>query len=268
VFRAMLIAAVAVLPIFGLSAQDYVSDTLLRQGLSELRNGRYEYAAAVFRTVLRDESLSPFHGDALYWLAKTDTASENYAEAADAADRFLVFYPADSRRDEILYLRGRILHLEGESEKAVIALGDFIDENGESEFVPSAYYWIGESLIALGRLEEADAVLEQLLSAYPTSVKREAARFRRSEIALLYRERELLDLLKWSHEEYLQDAEEFYRRENEYRDAIASYREQLGDGTREDLLRLYRDRILDAKEQVIRLRRSYIDDLLEMTNAR
>ena len=122
--------------------------------------------------------------------------------------------------------------------------------------------------MTLGRLEEADAVFSELLESFPAGIKREAARYRRSEISLLYRERELLDLLKWSHEEYLQDAEDFYRRESEYADAVAEYRNKLGGDTQFEMQRLYTNRLLDSKKKLLTLQEYYVDELLRLSDAR
>ena len=265
--RIIRITILLLLPLTGLPSVE-IDDALLVRGLEFLRNGNYAAAAGDFEGVLADESLLPFHSDALYWLVKTDIALEDYDGAAEGADRFLIFYPGDEREGEILYQRARLLFLDGEPEKAIVALNSFIESHPRSPFVSAALYWVGESLIVLGRLEEADAVFGELLDNHPTSVKREATRYRKSEIALLFREKELLDLLKWSHEEYLRDAEDFYRRETEYRDAISSYRDRMGDGTEAERAAAYRSRLLDAKERLLNLQKYYADQLLELSHAR
>ncbi len=256
------------LPLTCVSAQVIVDDALLRRGLESLRRGQYVSAAGDFENVLSNESLLPFHSDALYWLVKADIALKDYGKAAEEADRFLIFYAGDEREGEILYQRARLLHLEGEPDKAIAALNGFMASHPESPFFSSALYWIGESLIELGRLEEADAIFSELLENHPTSVKREAAEYRKSEIALLFREKELLDLLKWSHEEYLRDAEDFYRRESEYRDALLSYKQRMGDGTQEEIAAAYKSRLLDAKERLLAVQKYYIDRLMELSDVR
>ena len=230
-YRLVSISILFLLSLQPLPAQDFNSDDSLIQGLAELKGGRTENAASTFRAVLADESMKPFHPDALYWLVKTDIALKQYDEASRAADSYLTEFKYHGYFEEMQYQRARLLYLEDEPDQAIIALGNFISEYPDSVFVSSAYYWIGESLMTLGRLEEADVVFSELLETFPASIKREAARYRRSEISLLYRERELLELLKWSHEEYLQDAEDFYRRESEYADAIEEYRNKLGGDT-------------------------------------
>jgi outer membrane protein assembly factor BamD (BamD/ComL family) len=240
-------------------AQNIVTDEIIRQGLDELRSGRTENASEIFRNTLARPEMAPFHPDALYWLVKTDIMLERHEEASAAADRYIIEYPYHNYYEEILYQRGRLLYLENEPDKAIVALGEFITEHPDSTFVSSAYYWAGEALLALGRLDEAAAVFVELLNLYPASVKREAARFRQNEISLMYRERELLDLLKWSHEEYLRDAEDFYRRESEllkvYKDISLSGQQEMNKG-----------RLLEIKGRLLGLQEFYLNELLRLSD--
>ncbi len=268
VYRLVRISILFLLSLQLLSAQDLITDEVLIKGLAELKGGNIENAASTFRAVLADASMKPFHPDALYWLVKTDIALRQYDEASRAADSYLTEFRSHEYFEEIQYQRARLLYLEDEPDQAIIALGNFISEYTDSVFISSAYYWIGESLVTLGRLEEADAVFSELLESFPAGIKREAARYRRSEISLLYRERELLDLLKWSHEEYLQDAEDFYRRESEYADAVAEYRNKLGGDTQFEMQRLYTNRLLDSKKKLLTLQEYYVDELLRLSDAR
>jgi tetratricopeptide (TPR) repeat protein len=94
--------------------------------------------------------------------------------------------------------------------------------------VPNAYFWIGESLYSLGRLEEAERVFAKVLRDYPQSYKVEAASYRLSLVEFKKREEELLRLLKWSHEEFLRAVEEYQRREKTYEQALAAYQQRTG----------------------------------------
>ncbi len=248
-----------ILSVTVLSAQETAGDNALNQGLDDMRNGRIEAAASVFRDIIGDSSLKSYFPRALYWLIKADIALENYSEASRAVDAFFSNFQKHPYIEEITYHRGRLLFLENDPDSAIAALSNFAEVYPDSAFRPSAIYWIGESLMALGRLEEADAVFSQLLSQYPSSIKREAARYRRSEISLLYRERELLDLLKWSHEEYLQDSEDFYRREAAYTELIAGYRSSQTDNNLTKQLLLEKAQLLDIKS-------FYINEMMRLYN--
>jgi len=251
-----------------ISAQDMSGDILLSHGLSDMRNGDIETAAENFRTIITDGSMQPFYPDALYWLIKADIVLMNYDEAARAADGFLSAFKKHKYTEEITYQRSRLLFLEDNPDAAISSLGSFMQDYPDSVFVSSALYWSGESLMNLGRLEEADAVFSKLLNKYPASVKREAARYRRSEISLLYRERELLDLIKWSHEEYLRDSEDFYRREADYTKRIDAYKSRLAEVDQTGLNLLKMKRLLAEKERLLEFKSYYLDELLRLYNDR
>ena len=84
----------------------------------------------------------------------------------------------------------------------------------------------------LGRLEEAERAFTAVTQNYPSSVKVEAATYRIALIGLEYRQRELLKLLTWSHEESLRSVEDFRRREKAYESSIALYQKQISDSKR------------------------------------
>lgn len=114
--------------------------------------------------------------------------------------------------------------------------------------------------MSLGRLEEADAVFTDLLRKYPASAKREAARYRQSELSQLYRERELLNILKWSHEEYLRDTEEFYRRETE----LLELRRSFSKSEQQEMLT---GRLLEIKSELLDLQSYYLNELTGLSDA-
>jgi TolA-binding protein len=107
----------------------------------------------------------------------------------------------------------------------------FLTEYPDSEFVGSAYFWLGECLYSLGQLDEAARVFNKLIVEHPKSVKLEASRYRLSLVEFKKRENELLKLLKWSHEEALKSVEEFRRREKAYEQAIDVYQRKLSSPT-------------------------------------
>ena len=232
----------------------------LSSGIDALQGGDYETASGVFRSILTDP-LSSDHSEALYWLIKTDIVLERYDTVSAWVNQFLSDHSSSEHLSEVLYHRARLMHLQGEPDNAIIALGGFIDEYPDSPLVSSAHYWIGEALTSLGRLDEAHAVFSGLIERFPSSSKREAARYRMNEISLLYREKELLELLRWSHEEHLRDVEDFHRRENEYRDALAVHQEDFSE---EGRTRLDTQRLLNAKARLLDLRSAYLDELLEL----
>lgn len=258
--RAFLVSALIAVTC-ALAAQEVVSDAAYRKGLATMKDGDYAEAASIFRSVAEDPAMVPFHGDALIWLTKAELALGREDEASLAVDRFMANWQSHPSYPEAVYLKGRLLFLDGEGEKAIILLKGFQDSWPRHPLAPAALYWTGESLLSIGYLAEADAAFAELLDRFPGSVKREAARYRRAEIELKYRERELLELLKWSHEEYLKNSEEFYRKEREYEAALAAFQERLTSKGGVERTLLDRSRLLNVKARILALKTWYVEEL-------
>jgi tetratricopeptide (TPR) repeat protein len=189
--------------------------------------GLYDESLRLFRNIILNSNFSEHHGESYFWIAKSYMALGQYENASENLEFFLSEYPKNIYYEEGLYQRGRLQFLQGEYETSIRILEDFIDDYPNSFFVANAYFWIGESLYALGHFDKALEIFEIVVSNYPTSFKIEAARYRVSLIELKERERELLKLLKWSHEEYLRALEQFDRKEREYEQAIVVYQRKI-----------------------------------------
>jgi tetratricopeptide (TPR) repeat protein len=133
-----------------------------------------------------------------------------------------------------MYQKGRLLIHRGNHQKAIKLLYSFTDTYQEHPYRGNAFFWIGEALYSLGHFEEARRLFTTVVQDYPRSYKVEAARYRLSLIDFKKRERELLKLLRISHEEYLKALEQFRRQEKEYEHAISSYQRRLAAAVSED----------------------------------
>lgn len=189
--------------------------------------GLYDESLRLFRNIILNSEFSDYHGESYFWIAKSYMALNQYENASENLEFFLSEYPENDYFQEGLYQRGRLYFLQGEYETSIRILEDFVEKYPNSFFVANSYFWIGESLYALGHFDKALELFEIVVSNYPTSFKIEAARYRISLIELKERERELLKLLKWSHEEYLRALEQFDRKEREYEQAIVVYQRKL-----------------------------------------
>ena len=200
----------------------------LREGLLQFKQERYQDAIRTFRTLIfsaQEEQKNT--GDAYYWISRAYLAIGNYEEAARNLEYFLANFPSHPYGSDALYQKGRLLYLQGDPENGIQVLERFLSEYPYSEYAGSAYFWLGECLFSLGQLEEAARVFNLVILEYPKSVKVEASRYRLSLIEFKKRENELLELLRWSHEEALKSVEEFRRREKAYEQAIAAYQRRL-----------------------------------------
>jgi len=204
----------------------------LLAGVELFGQERYQDALDVFGKVLADPRARSERPEAAYWSVLSYLAIGDQTAAAASIDAFVSAYPTSPRLPDLLYQRGRILYSRGSFEEAIKVFAAFSEAAPDSDLFPSALYWSGECLYALGRLEEAERAFAAVVQKYPQSVKVEAASYRRSLIGLEYRQRELLKLLTWSHEESLRSVEEFRRREKAYEASISLYQKQLSDTKR------------------------------------
>ncbi|MAG14179.1 MAG: hypothetical protein CMN78_06245 [Spirochaetales bacterium] len=204
-------------------------ETLRQQGISIFGSGRYDEALRVFREIILDSGLREHHSDAYFWIAKSYIALGQFENASKNLEFFVGEFPDNENYPESLYQRGRLSFLTGEYEASIRALKLFIESYPQSPFVANSYFWVGESLYALGQFDSALEIFSIVAKQYSTSYKVEAARYRISVIELKERERELLKLLKWSHEEYLKALEEFDRKERGYEQALVTYQRTIRD---------------------------------------
>ncbi len=221
----------------------------LEPGVNHFADGRFNDSLYFFRSVISDPKLSDLHGDAYFWLSKTHLALNNVQDAEKNLEYFLMNYVESPNYAEGLYQKGRLLFLQNEYESAIQVLYNFIDQFPDNSFVGNSFFWIGESLYAMGHLDKATKVYQKIVRDYPKSYKIDAAKYRISLIELKYREQELMKFLKWSHEESLKTLEEFQIREKTYEQAIAAYQKKLSEYAEAGTERKIEDLTLDLREK-------------------
>jgi outer membrane protein assembly factor BamD (BamD/ComL family) len=204
----------------------------LNKGIDLFGQDRYSEALDLFGKVMSDPKAKAERPEAAYWAVLAYLATGDQSTAGASIDAFVSAYPTSPRVPDLLYQRGRILYTKGDYEAAIKAFAAFAQAAPASDLLPSALYWSGECLYSLGRLEDAERAFTSVVQNYPASVKVEACNYRISLIGLEYRQRELLKLLTWSHEESLRSVEDFRRREKAYEASIALYQKQMADSKR------------------------------------
>ncbi|MDR1625898.1 MAG: tetratricopeptide repeat protein [Spirochaetia bacterium] len=285
----------AVLP-GGVFAQESPRSKLHR-GIELYKKSDFRNAAGAFRALTEDQ-VSTERGNAYFWLAKSLSALGSYGEAANYLEHFVTNFSKSPYYPEAFYERGRILYGQKEYDSAISAFQAFISRYPDSGYVANAYFWMGESLFALGNLASAEKMYGTVVAQYPTSARVEAARYRGALIGLKYREEELLKLLKWSHEEYLKSVEARADLEKVYTETVSSYQRQIAALNTDDLhgqvLNLSEEnrvlraeleaqkattfvttsatltdpefearmQILSAREQALKLKEDYLDQLI------
>jgi TolA-binding protein len=223
-------------------------------GKREFGSGNYQQALLTFRDIVLNPAWDEVHGEAYYWIGRSYMALDRAGKALENLDYFLRNYQRHPLRAEGLYHKARLLIHRGEHQEAIKLLYTFTDTYPEHPYRANAFFWIGEALYSMGHFDEARRFLSRVVEDYPRSYKREAARYRLSLIDLKKRERELLKLLRISHEEYLKALEQFRRKEKEYEHAISSYQRKLAAAVDDDDNRLISElnREIEAQREELR----------------
>ena len=198
----------------------------LTAGLEAYARSDWQAAIRYFRQAATE---APSSAEVWFWLVMAEISSGNYAVAFSDMDRFILSFSDDAHVADIVYQKGRLQVLTESYDEALQTLTDFITSYPEHRMIPSAYYWVGETLFACGRFDEAESIYAYLIDRWPQSAKHEAATYRLALIEQKGVERSLLDLLQASHEESMRLVEDYQRKERTYEQAIASYQKRISD---------------------------------------
>lgn len=187
-----------------------------------------EWSEAKFmlkKAVSYPENMNP---DTYYMLIAAEIYDGDNRSALDDCNFFIENFPQSIYYPRISYQKGRLLYSLGEYEKAVVVLSDFCHRYGDDELYSYALFYIGESLFAGYKYDEACDIYERIVNEYPDSPKTPAAQYRLETILQRGREEKLLYLLKQTGEEYLAAKEEYERQ-------LRLYNSETIDATRQKL---------------------------------
>ncbi|MDR1971166.1 MAG: tetratricopeptide repeat protein [Treponema sp.] len=244
--------------------------TRLRRGLDFYQQGRWREAVAEFRRAQTEAVDSELKAEALYWIALSEISAKDYGGAIRDMDQLELTSPESRRLRDIPYHKGRALYYLGRYEEALMLLKLYADSMGGNSLLPAgsemaarksaALYWIGECLYAMGQLDYARDLFTAVTQDYPRSAKFEASSYRLALIHQKKIEEELLNLLKWSHEESLKAIEEYQRRERSYDQALIAYQKRIADLLKDTGLEdldssntQYRRQLMEAEERIRKL---------------
>ncbi|MDR1587735.1 MAG: tetratricopeptide repeat protein [Treponema sp.] len=229
----------------------------LQAGITLYRESRWPEAVTELRAA-RAEAIGPRQiTEALYWLALAELSTSDYESALRNMEELEYNAPDDGRRTDIAYHRGRAYYYLGYYDEAIPWFKEYVDRSSDEARKSAALYWIGECLLALGQLDRARDLFTLVVEDHPDSAKFEAASYRLDIIKQRKVERELLALLKASHEESLRSVEDFQRKERTYDQAMNAYQKRLAESVNNPRLaemestnENYRQRLEEAGERI------------------
>ena len=177
------------------------------------------------KAVSYKENMNP---DTYYMLIMAEVYDGDNKNALDDCNYFLENFPDSLYYSRVYYQKGKLLYSLGEYEKSIVVLSDFCHLYPDDELYSYALFYIGESLFAGYKYDEAGSVYERIVTEYPESPKTPAAQYRLETILQRGREEKLLYLLKQTGEEYLSAKEEYERQ-------LRLYNSEAMDSTRQKL---------------------------------
>jgi len=166
--------------------------------------------------------------EAYYMLISAEINAGDDRSALDDCNVYLDNFQGSLYYPRICYQKGKVLYNLGEYEKSIIALSDFCHQNEKSDLYSYALFYIGESLFAGYKYDDAASIYERVVSEFPDSPKASAAQYRIDSISQRQREEKLLYLLKQTGEEYLSAKEEYEKQLRQYNsESINNTRKKL-----------------------------------------
>ena len=170
-----------------------------------------DWASAVFYLKKAVASSSTATEENYFMLIKSEIFAGEYKQAHADCELFLEQYPFSRYAPYIKYQDGRLLHLLGKNERAILFLSDFCHEYQGHELYPLALFWIAESFYDEYNFDSARGIYSRIVSDFSTSDYVADAEYKLALIERRNREEKLLYLLKVTGEENLSTREEYER---------------------------------------------------------
>jgi TolA-binding protein len=139
--------------------------TLYRSGEERRRAGDRAGSAAAFSAYVARYPDGPLVPEARLGLIEADLARGAYAEAAQAADAFLLAHPGSERRDEVALVRAHLARARGGCAEALSPYERLA--GGAGATADDALYFAAACHQQLGHREEARRLLERSLARFP-----------------------------------------------------------------------------------------------------
>ncbi len=225
-FKKLTAAAVICASVFMYAAASESASSAFVEACKSYSRGDWSDAKFMLKkAVSYKENLNP---DTYYMLIMAEVYDGDNKNALDDCNYFLDNFPDSMYYPRVYYQKGKLLYSLGEYEKSVVLLSDFCHRYEEDELYSFALFYIGESLFAGYKYDEAGSVYERIVTEFPESAKTPAAQYRLETILQRGREEKLLYLLKQTGEEYLSAKEEYERQLRLYNsEAVDSTRQKL-----------------------------------------
>ncbi|MHC6204702.1 tetratricopeptide repeat protein, partial [Breznakiellaceae bacterium SP9] len=151
--------------------------TLLQQGMDLYGKGKWREAVLELRRAQGLAQTNAQRTEALDWISLAEIGAGEYEAAVRDIEKLENTAGPGALKQELAYNKGRCYYYLGRYEEAMVLLKNYADGvTNEKKY--AAYFWIGESLFSLGRLDQARDIFTLIIQDAPQSAKYEAATYR------------------------------------------------------------------------------------------
>lgn len=198
-----------------------------RQKAESLFNeGKYDESIILFREVIMSSNNEGIKRESYFWIAKAYMNANKLEQAEENLEYYLSNFKDNGLNyPEAVYQKGRLLFLQEQYQSAIDQLNIFKKNYPDHILISNSFYWIGESLYALGQFDDSAYYFTIVITKYPLSLKKEASAYKLRLIEHKKSELVLQNLLKWSQEQYLASLNQFKIKEKTLQEALNKYKQ-------------------------------------------
>jgi len=138
--------------------------------------GKYNESAEFYREVVVRFPDDESYWQSRYWRCKSLLAKGDYDGAINALNSLKESGNKEIGNDALLLSLGECYFAKKEYDKAEGTFRSLIDAIPDSKWLPSAYFLIANSLVNLGKPEEAKTFYQKVIESYPQSVEAKQAK--------------------------------------------------------------------------------------------
>jgi len=177
------------------SGSSYVARAKVKMGLVYYNLDRNDRAIELFKQVVEEYPGTSEARNALTGL-KNIYVDQNEVDTYFAYARSVGEYAdvSTAEKDSLTYLSGENLYMEGNCERAVQVLQNYLEEFPQGSFATNAYFYLAECLAEQNRQEEALRSYDEVISR-PRNIFTEPALVEAASIA--YRQKNYFDALEY-----------------------------------------------------------------------
>lgn len=135
----------------------------LEMGKTLIDQGSYNRAKTVLRNFAEQQPDDPLAPEALFRAARLDMSAEEFAQARTHLLALAETYPTSPYAADSLFWAGQSAYQMEDYEGAIEAWALLAEDYPKSSLLTFGSYWRARSLRALGRADEAEAALEEML---------------------------------------------------------------------------------------------------------